>query len=216
MLEMFETDGIIAEPAGVDIDQLDRVLTYDLCRHVTGPAYGGAVDETVDPVERDGLPRLHRRCHARRTRGLDAHDAYRRMMLGKPGHAARHESAAADRHEQYVGRLTQLLHDLAGDRTLTGDDVGGIEGRHQYGAGIRGIGASARGRRIVGLADDDQLDMVAAECGDSAALLARSRAGHIDPCIDTELLACVRHALRMIARARAHDEIGRAACRERL
>ena len=73
------------------------------------------------------------------------------------------QAAAADGHDDQVGRPAQLLEDLGADRALPGDRAGVVERGHQRRAGARGVlGRGGRGV-VVGVAVDDQLDRVAAQ-----------------------------------------------------
>ena len=141
----------------------------------------------------------------------------------QPARDARDQPAAADRHHDDVGRPAQLRDDLHADGALARDRAEVVEGGHDRRPGVLGVPRCGRRGVVVGVALDDELHPFAAERADPLALLPRRRGGHVDPAAHAEAAARVRHALAVVARARAHGpggalggvEAGRSGCRRR-
>ena len=148
-----------------------------------------------------GCPASSAREKTRRTRRFDTD----KPRVGEIGlgidRQATEEAAAADRHDQEIGRLRHLCHKFDPHRSLPGDDPGVVERMHED--------FFVRLRVLRGLAISiveripDQLYRCPrpAQCPHSLHLLTGRIFRHIDPALDTKLTARERDSLSMVASA---------------
>ena len=172
------------------------------------PVHRGAVDELVDVIQRDGLPRGQRGDHRCGPGRLDAQHRSARRPLGQIGRDACDAAAATDRHDHQIRLAVELVENLGGDGALTGHRARIVVRRHQRRAGPRDVIERRGSGLVVRLADGDQLDEVPSVVADAVALLLRRLGGHVHPAMDAHRPARHREALRVVARRRAHHARG--------
>ncbi len=173
-----------------------------------GRAHRRAVAEHVDVVQRHRLARGDRRLHARLVHALDPDNANVRVVGLEPaGHRRRHATAAdldvghvvrpLPRHDDTVRQRALAAH---GAQVVVGVDVGA--------AGLLGELLGFHTGHVVGVADQDNLDLVAAVAPHGGLLHPWRGQGHVDACVGAEFPRRDGHALRMVPRRRRHHAAG--------
>ena len=139
----------------------------------TRAAHRRAVHERIDLRQGHRLPRLERRVHRCRARGLHADDLHLRTVRAQPRRDARDEAAAAHGDQDRSRVRGHLLLELDANRALTGDREGIIVGMN-VGAARRARGLLCQRVRAVERAiHDDLLDPLPTNRRDTATLLTR-------------------------------------------
>ena len=78
------------------------VLFHDLVVNITNALHGGTINERVHVLQRDRLPRFHRRRHRRRSGRFQSHNGSAWRHISQVGSDTGNEPATADRHKDVV------------------------------------------------------------------------------------------------------------------
>lgn len=155
-------------------------------------------------VERNRTAGLQGRGHTGSTGGFHPDHANLRGTLTQVGDDPRDAPATADRYHHHVGRTIQLIEYLRGDGALPRNRPHIVEGRHQGGAGTRGIGLGRRRSLVIAVPDRDQLHKPVAVVDDSLPLLLRGLAGDVHPAVHAHRLARQRESLSVVTGTGTH------------
>ena len=180
-------------------------LRSDVEGERTRAAHRRAVHERIDLRQGHRLPRLERRVHRCRARGLHADDLHLRTVRAQPRRDARDEAAAAHGDQDRSRVRGHLLLELDANRALTGDREGIIVGMN-VGAARRARGLLCQRVRAVKRAiHDDLLDPLPTNRGDAAALLAGRVRGQVNRAAHAQVGTRVRQALCVVSCRGTHD-----------
>ena len=201
-----------ADLIGAHQDDLIDILTRQPKSLLAHAAYGDAVGEHADAVQGDALAAAQRFVHTGRVFRLYADDLDARVQRLGIGRDAGDQSAATDGNKNGVDFIAvELPQDFHGNRALTGDDVGVVEGMHKNQISL----TAQLGGMLVGVivVIPVQYDFAAQIRNGLELDFGRSQ-GHDDDRRDSPSAGGQRNALCMVAGGSANHPALRADCRQ--
>ncbi len=142
---------------------------------------------------------------ARPAQRFDKPEIGRGRDLAQVAGHARGQAAAADRQDHHVGRAAKLLQQLDGNRGLTLDHVGIIEGRQEMCLPFGAIGLGGGKCLVEVVARQLDPDVVAAKDAGLVDLLLRGGDGHEDHPLHAKVAAGEGDTLGVVARTCADE-----------
>ncbi len=165
-------------------NHLVHQIPHDGEGDVAHSPHRGSVDEGVHVLEVHRSAPGQRGSHAGRPGRLGADQACAGVMLPEPQGDPGGQTPSANWNDDRVDRTLALLGQLDAHRALAHDGPGVVERVNVDGAGAGSIGEGGDAGLVVRAADDDHLDPVSTDGGNSLTLLARGIRREEDPTPD--------------------------------
>ena len=188
-----------------DSQHFRAVAAKNVERHFSDAPDRRAVHKCVNIVQRDDAVGFQRFVHARRARRFNADIMRVRIFLLEINHAAGRQAAAADRRNHEIHAAFEFFVNLFADRALPGNHGLVIKRMNERAAVLPHEFFRFRIRIVERFADENDFNIAVAERADFLDFLLRRDGGHENRALNLQRGAAIRHALRMIARARADD-----------